>query len=248
MRLFKKLYRQEIRNALRHLHRWGGHKIRSDGWSLMLHQLLLSDQSLRCAVAHYLVKVVKDGIHGEEPGVIPGNAEHILERDGLLVALAHGVGGLLLQPVDRSDARHDAVGYIHQHRRGEEEGTDTKDRHDPHQVDDEDVEHTVLIGAEEVVEAKDAQGIGRAGPSVDEEEDKVLEIASTDAIIHPGAVMVHSADAAVANSAVMAHGGFEGLALAAHGVGGGVSPLSFLRYGTPGNRAGIGERSFGVTR
>mmetsp|Transcript_6704 Transcript_6704/g.18726 ORF Transcript_6704/g.18726 Transcript_6704/m.18726 type:complete len:214 (+) Transcript_6704:253-894(+) len=213
----------------------------------MLHQLLLSDQSLRCAISHHPIIIIKYGIHGEGPGVIPGNAEHILERDGLLIALAHGVGGLLLQTVDRSDARHDAVGYIHQHRRGEEEGADAEDRHDPHEVDDEDVEGAVLIGAEEVVEAKDAEGIGRASPRVDEEEDKVLEIGSTNAVIHPGAVMVHSADAAVADSAVMAHGGFEGLALAAHGVGGGVSPLSFLRYGTAGDRTRIGQRGFGVT-
>lgn len=201
----------------------------------MFHQLLLSDQSLRRAVSHHPIIVIKDGVHGKGPGMIPGNAEHVLERDGLLITLAHGIGGLLLQTVNRADARHDAVRYIHQHRRGEEEGADAKDGHDPHEVNDKDVEGAVLVGAEEVVEAKNTEGVGRAGPGIDEEENKVLQIGGADAIIHPGAVVVHPAYAAIADSAVMAHGGFEGLTLAAHGVGGGVSPLSFLWYCTAGD-------------
>ena len=201
----------------------------------MFHQLLFSYQSLRRAVSHHPIIIIKDGIHGKGPGVIPGNAEDILERDGLLITLAHGIGGLLFQPVNRTNARHDSVRYIHQHRGGEEEGADAKHGHDPHEVNDEDVEGAVLVGAEEVVEAKNTEGIGRAGPRIDEEENKVLQVGGTYAIIHPGAVVVHPTYAAVADSAVMAHGRLEGLTLAAHGVGGGVSPLSFLRYCTAGD-------------
>ena len=201
----------------------------------MFHQLLFSYQSLRRAVSHHPIIIIKDGIHGKGPGVIPGNAEDILERDGLLITLAHGIGGLLLQPVDRTDARHDAVCHIHQHRRREEERADAKDGHDPNEVNDEDVEGAVLVGAEEVVEAKDTEGVGRASPRIDEEENKVLQVGGADAIIHPGAVVVHPAYAAIADSAVMAHGGFEGLTLAAHGVGGGVSPLCFLWHCAAGD-------------
>ena len=47
----------------------------------------------------------------------------------------------------------------------------------------------------------------------------MLEVGRPDAVVHPGAVVVHPADAPVADAAVVREEGLEGLALRAHAQG-----------------------------
>mmetsp|Transcript_18284 Transcript_18284/g.42085 ORF Transcript_18284/g.42085 Transcript_18284/m.42085 type:complete len:139 (+) Transcript_18284:738-1154(+) len=108
-------------------------------------------------------------------------------------------------------------------------------------MDDNRMEGAVLARAEKVVPTEERQCVGRTRPGVDQEEQKVLEIVSPNAVVHPRTVVVHPADTSVADPAVMRHGWFEGLALAAHGVRIFHEPLAFARNGSEWYAAWIGE-------
>jgi len=62
---------------------------------------------------------------------------------------------------------------------------------------------TIFIGTEKVVPAKQTQSEGSTSPSVHEEQDEVLQIICTYAVVHPGTVVIHSTDTSIANTAVM---------------------------------------------
>ena len=73
------------------------------------------------------------------------------------------------------------------------------------------------------------------------------QISSSDTIVHPRTVVVHSRNASIADSTMGRVGRFEGLALSAHGVTVFQEPLPFTGNGLNGNTTGITERCFGMT-
>ena len=186
--------------------------------ALVFHKLSFAIQSLGKTISHGLVKVFKDGIDGKEPREPSLNSKYILEWDGLFVGLVHGVRGLLFQPIDSSDTRHETVANIHEHTRSEEESSYTQHGHDSDKVDNNRMEGTVFVSTEKVVPSKDRQRVRCTSPRIDQKQQKVLEVVSPDAIVHPRTMVVHSADTPIADTAMVGHGRFEGLALPAHGV------------------------------
>ena len=117
----------------------------------LIHELLLSVQALGRRVSHDSIIIVEHRVDGEGPGPDATDPKHILEGYRLLVALAHCIRGLFLQPVYRPDPSHQPVGDIHEHRGGEQERPYAKERHGSDQVDHDHVERAVIVGAEEVV-------------------------------------------------------------------------------------------------
>ena len=55
-----------------------------------------------------------------------------------------------------------------------------------------------------VLPGDDGHGVGRGQPGVDEEEDEVLLVVGPDAVVHPGAVVVHPHYAPPADPTVVA--------------------------------------------
>mmetsp|Transcript_1292 Transcript_1292/g.2960 ORF Transcript_1292/g.2960 Transcript_1292/m.2960 type:complete len:280 (+) Transcript_1292:145-984(+) len=215
---FNHLYGQQIVDAPGEFHLVRGDILQFRNRALVFHKLSFAIQSLRKTISHGLVKVFKDGIDGEGPREPSLNPKYILEWDGLFVGLVHGVGGLLFQPIDGSDTRHETVANIHEHTRSEEESSDTKHGHDSDKVDNNRMVGTVFVGTKKVVPSKDRQSVGCASPRVDQKQQKMLEIVSPNAIVHPRTMVVHSADTPIADTAMVGHGRFEGLTLPAHGV------------------------------
>lgn len=213
------LYGQQVVDALGKFHLVRGDVLELRNRALVFHKLSFSVQALWKAIPHDLIKVFKDGIDGEGPREPSLNAKNVLERDGFFVRLVHGIGGLLFQSVNGSDARHESVANVHEHAGGEQKGSHTQHGHHSDQMDDDGVECTVLVGTEKVVPSKEGQGVGRTRPSVNQKQQKVLEIVSPDAIVHPRTMVVHAADTPVADPTMVRHGWFEGLALPAHGMG-----------------------------
>jgi hypothetical protein len=185
---------------------------------LVFHELSLSVQALGKAVSHGLIKVFKDGIDGEWPREPSLDAKDILEGDGLFVGLVHGIGGLLFQSVNGSDTRHESVADIHEHAGSEEECSNAQHSHHPDKMDDNGMEHTIIVGAEKVVPSKERQRVGRTRPRVDQKQQKMFQIVSPDAVVHPRTMVIHPTDTPVADTAMVRHGWFKGLALAAHRV------------------------------
>jgi hypothetical protein len=67
----------------------------------------------------------------------------------------------------------------------EQERPDAQQGHDPDELGKDGVEGARFGGAEEVVPAEQAQAEHRAQPRVDQEEQKVLEVAQSHAVVHP---------------------------------------------------------------
>jgi hypothetical protein len=93
---------------------------------------------------------------------------YINQVNWFFIRLRHCVGRLLFQAINRSNPRHDTITDIHEHGRGEQKGTNRQEGHDAHQVQDDGVEGTVLIGTEKVVPTKETQGKGGRRPRVGE--------------------------------------------------------------------------------
>ena len=117
----------------------------------LIHELLLSVQALGRRVPHDSIIIVKYRVDRERPGPDAPDPKHILERYRLLVALAHCVRGLFLQPIYSPDPRHQPVRDVHEHGGREKERPDAQERHGADQVDHDNVKRAVVIGAEEVV-------------------------------------------------------------------------------------------------
>jgi hypothetical protein len=85
-------------------------------------------------------------------------------------------------------------------------------------MQDEWMKGTIFIGTKKVIPTKQRERIRRTRPGIHEKQNKMLEIARTDAIVHPRTVVVHAAYTAIANTTVMRAGWFKGLALSTHGM------------------------------
>jgi len=109
------------------------------------------------------------------------------------------------------------------------------------------MERALLVGAEEVIPAEEPQRVRGACPRVHEEQQEVLEVGRTDAVVHPRTVVIHVRDTAVADPAVVGTWWLEGLALSAHRVRVLEKPLPLGWYGLDGDAPRIGERGLGVT-
>ena len=107
---------------------------------------------------------------------------------------------------------------------------------------------TVLVGTKKIIPAKQREAVGRTSPRVYQKEDKVLQIARADAIVHPWAMVVHAGNAAIADAAVMRARRFEGLTLSTHTVRVSEQALSFHRNGLNGDAAWVRKGGLGVTR
>lgn len=59
-------------------------------------------------------------------------------------------------------------------------------------MQDNGMESAVLVGAEKVVPAEESQGEGGRGPRVNQKEYEMLEITSSDTVVHPRTVVVHA--------------------------------------------------------
>lgn len=67
----------------------------------------------------------------------------------------------------------------------EQERPDAEDGHDPDQLRQDRVEGAGLVGAKEVVPPQQGQAEDGARPRVYQEQEKVLQIAQADAVVHP---------------------------------------------------------------
>jgi hypothetical protein len=148
--------------------------IRYRNWPFVFHELPFPVHALRGAVAHHTIIVIKDWIHWKGPSMHPRHSKNIFQRDGLFIGLVHGVGGFLLEAVDRSNSSHETITYIHKHRRGEQEGPDAQQRHDADKMNYHWMKGTSFIRTKEVVPTKESQGVGRTSPCVKQKENKVL--------------------------------------------------------------------------
>jgi hypothetical protein len=100
-------------------------------------------------------------------------------------------------------------------------------------------EFTVGTVAKEVIDAKQDECERRRGPHVNQKQNKVLQVGRTNAIVHPGTMMVHSTDTSIADPTMMRTVRFVSLAPATKGV-----KLDIVRVNgncRRGNRAGVGK-------
>jgi hypothetical protein len=141
------------------------------GWLILMKPLsqLLSQQSLWCGISHDLVKVRKEGIGGQGPRVQGRNAKYIPQRYAIFFRFRHGTRRLFLEPINRTNARHDAVHDIHEHAARKHECSHRQYRHDAHQLRQDDVENARFVRAKKVIVAQHAQRYHGAGPRVHQE-------------------------------------------------------------------------------
>ena len=127
-----------------------------------------------------------------------------------------------------------------------QEGAYTEYSHDPDHLRQDGGEDAQLVGAEEVVPSEDQEAVDGAGPGVDQEQQKVLQVPGADAVVHPRAVVVHPADAAVADAAVVRVRRLEALALGAHAELAVQQPLRLRRHRGRRHAAGVRQRRLHV--
>jgi len=75
---------------------------------------------------------------------------------------------------------------------------------------------------------------------------RLTQISSSDTIVHPGTMMVHSTNTSITNSAMVRHGWLEGLALATHGMAVFHESLAFTGNGLNGYTSRICQWRLGV--
>mmetsp|Transcript_12060 Transcript_12060/g.18185 ORF Transcript_12060/g.18185 Transcript_12060/m.18185 type:complete len:278 (+) Transcript_12060:319-1152(+) len=150
--------------------------------------------------------------------MITCNTKHILELQRLFIGLPHGIRRLLLQTIDGTNARHDSIQHVHQHTRSKQKGTNTEHRHNPHKMHQHIMKRTILRRTHEIIPPKQRQRIRRTRPRINQKQEKVFEIASSHAIIHPRTMMIHLTNTAIADATMMRHGGFIRLTLTTHGM------------------------------
>jgi hypothetical protein len=187
-------------------------------WSLQFHQLPFPVQTLGHAKTHDAIVIFKNWVNWSEPGMPTGNAKDILQGNGFFIRLTHRVGGLFLQSINGTNSSHDSVTHIHEHAARKQKGSDGQQGHDAHQMQDHGMKGTIFIRTKKVIPTKERQSIAGTHPRVDQKQNKMLEIAGTDTIVHPRTVMIHSGNTAIANSAMMGTWRFECLALSTHAV------------------------------
>jgi len=107
---------------------------------------------------------------------------------------------------------------------------------------------TIFVGAKKVIPTKQRERKKGARPGIHQKQYKVLEIASTNTIVHPGTVVIHATNATIANTTVMRVCGFERLALSTHAVGVTEYALTFTGNGLDGDTARVRQGRLGVTR
>lgn len=166
-------------------------------------ELPLPIEALRHRVPHDAVVLLKNRVHGKHPRPVAANPENVHQINGELVGLAHRVGGLLFESVNRANARHDAVAHVHEHGTGEEKGPNVQTRHNAHQVNDDRMVGALFRGAKKVVPPKEEQRVRGTAPSVEQKEAKVFEVARAHAIVHPRTVVIHPGNAPIANATVV---------------------------------------------
>ena len=142
--------------------------------SFVFHKLSFAVHSLGGTVSHDLIVIIKDWVDRKWPRIISCNPKDILEGNGFFVRLIHGVGGLLFETINRPNASHETVTYVHEHTGGKEKGADTEEGHDADQMYHDGVERALIVRTEKVVPSKHGQGVCRTGPSVQQKQQKVF--------------------------------------------------------------------------
>lgn len=118
--------------------------------------------------------VLKYWVHRQGPCPVSLNTKYFFQFDGIVKAVMQGSTSLLLQPINGSNARHDAIRNIHQHAGDKEQSRQTQERHNSHQMNQNGRKHTIFIVAEEIVQSKYNQGERASNPCVYQEENEVF--------------------------------------------------------------------------
>lgn len=98
---------------------------------------------------------------------------------------------------------HDPERDVREHRRHEEYAHNAYDRHHPYEVDEYALKFALFVGTEEVIASEYHERQGASDPRVAQKEHEGLEIPGTDAVVHPGAVVIHPAHAPAAYATVV---------------------------------------------
>eukprot|EP00980_Cylindrotheca_fusiformis_P024342 scaffold11783_cov120-Cylindrotheca_fusiformis.AAC.2 len=130
---------------------------------------LFSQKPLRCTVSHNFIVIIKDWVDWKRPGIQGRNPKDTGERDWLFQTVAKGIGGLLFEPINGPNSRHEAINDIHNHAGREQKGPNTEHGHEADQLHQNDIEDAVFRGTKKVIKAQQRQGKDTTGPCVNEE-------------------------------------------------------------------------------